>query len=161
MIHLKNKEELELMYQSAQLVSKTLGMLAKEIKPGVKTIDLDKMAYDFIKDHGGEPAFLGYGGFPNSLCMSPNEQVVHGFPNNDILKEGDILSVDCGVFMNGFVGDHAYTFEIGEVAPEIKKLLKITKESLYKGIEQVLPGNRVGDIGHAIQTYCEKKDTEL
>lgn len=157
MIHLKNKEELELMYQSAQLVSKTLGMLAKEIKPGVKTITLDKMAYDFIKDHGGEPAFLGYGGFPNSLCISPNEQVVHGFPNEQEIKDGDILSVDCGVFMNGFVGDHAYTFEVGEVAPEVKKLLKITKESLYKGIEQVLPGNRVGDIGHAIQTYCEKE----
>lgn len=157
MIVLKTKEELELMYLSAQLVSKTLGMVAKEIKPGVTTLYLDKLAHDFIKDHGGEPAFLGYGGFPNSLCMSPNEQVVHGIPNETPLEEGDILSVDCGVFMNGFVGDHAYTFEIGEVAPEIKKLLNITKESLYKGIEQVLPGNRVGDIGYAIQTYCEKE----
>lgn len=157
MIVLKTKEELELMYLSAQLVSKTLGMVAKEIKPGVTTLYLDKLAHDFIKDHGGEPAFLGYGGFPNSLCMSPNEQVVHGIPNETPLEEGDIISVDCGVFMNGFVGDHAYTFEVGEVSPEIKKLLKITKESLYKGIEQVLPGNRVGDIGHAIQTYCEKE----
>jgi len=157
MIHLKTKEELELMYESAQLVSKTLGMLAKEIKPGIKSIDLDKLAHDFIKDHGGEPAFLGYGGFPYSLCISPNEQVVHGFPNDDILEDGDILSVDCGVYMNGFVGDHAYTFEVGEVADDIKKLLRITKESLYKGIEQVLPGNRVGDIGYAIQTYCEKE----
>lgn len=157
MIVLKTKEELALMYLSAQLVSKTLGMVAKEIKPGVTTLYLDKLAHDFIKDHGGEPAFLGYGGFPNSLCMSPNEQVVHGIPNETPLEEGDIISVDCGVFMNGFVGDHAYTFEVGEVSPEIKKLLKITKESLYKGIEQVLPGNRVGDIGHAIQTYCEKE----
>jgi methionyl aminopeptidase len=157
MIHYKNKEELELMRQSAQLVSKTLGMLAKEIKPGIQTIKLDKLAHEFIKDHGAEPAFLGYGGFPYSLCISPNEQVVHGFPNEDYLEEGDILSVDCGVFMNGFVGDHAYTFEIGEVEPEIKKLLKITKESLYKGIGQMLPGNRVGDISNAIQTYCERE----
>src|SRR5690554_1509877 len=115
---LKNKEEIELMYHSAQLVSKTLGMLAKEIKPGVNTLYLDKLAHDFIKDHGGEPAFLGYGGFPNSLCTSPNEQVVHGIPNKDPLKDGDIISVDCGVILNGFVGDHAYTFEVGEVRSE-------------------------------------------
>ena len=157
MIHLKTKEELELMYHSAQLVSKTLGMVAKEIKPGATTLKIDKLAHDFIKDHGGEPAFLGYGGFPNSLCMSPNDQVVHGIPNNEPLKEGDIISVDCGVLMNGFVGDHAYTFEVGEVSDEIKKLLRITKESLYIGISQMLPGNRVGDIGHAIQTYCENE----
>lgn len=157
MIILKNKEELELMYQSAQLVSKTLGMLAKEIKPGITTIHLDKLAHDFIQDHGGKPAFLGYGGFPYSLCISPNEQVVHGFPNSEPIKEGDILSVDCGVFMNGFVGDHAYTFEIGEVSEEAKKLLRITKESLYKGIEQVLPGNRIGDISYAIQSHCESR----
>lgn len=157
MIHLKTKEELELMYLSAQLVSKTLGMVAKEIKPGADSLSIDKLAYEFIKDHGGEPAFLGYGGFPNTLCMSPNEQVVHGIPNKEPFKEGDIISVDCGVFMNGFVGDHAYTFEVGEVSPEVKKLLKTTKESLYKGIEQVLPGNRVGDIGYSIQTYCEKE----
>lgn len=154
---LKNKEEIELMYHSAQLVSKTLGMLAKEIKPGVNTLYLDKLAHDFIKDHGGEPAFLGYGGFPNSLCTSPNEQVVHGIPNKDPLKDGDIISVDCGVILNGFVGDHAYTFEVGEVAEDVKKLLKITKESLYKGIEEMKAGNRIGDIGYAIQTYCEKE----
>lgn len=154
---LKNKEEIELMYHSAQLVSKTLGMLAKEIKPGINTLYLDKLAHDFIKDHGGEPAFLGYGGFPNSLCTSPNEQVVHGIPNKDPLKDGDIISVDCGVILNGFVGDHAYTFEVGEVADDVKKLLKITKESLYKGIEQMKAGNRIGDIGYAIQTYCEKE----
>lgn len=154
---LKNKEEIELMYHSAQLVSKTLGMLAKEIKPGVNTLYLDKLAHDFIKDHGGEPAFLGYGGFPNSLCTSPNEQVVHGIPNKDPLKDGDIISVDCGVILNGFVGDHAYTFEVGEVAEDVKNLLKITKESLYKGIEEMKAGNRIGDIGYAIQTYCEKE----
>ena len=154
---LKNKEEIELMYHSAQLVSKTLGMLAKEIKPGVNTLYLDKLAHDFIKDHGGEPAFLGYGGFPNSLCTSPNEQVVHGIPNKDPLKDGDIISVDCGVILNGFVGDHAYTFEVGEVAEDVKNLLKITKESLYKGIEKMKAGNRIGDIGYAIQTYCEKE----
>lgn len=157
MIHYKTKEELELMYHSAQLVSKTLGMVAKEIKPGVSSLSIDKLAHDFIHDHGGVPAFLGYGGFPNTLCMSPNEQVVHGIPNTEPLKEGDILSVDCGVIMNGFVGDHAYTFEVGEVSDDIKKLLRITKESLYKGIAQVLPGNKVGDIGFAIQTYCERE----
>ncbi|ASK28998.1 type I methionyl aminopeptidase [Chryseobacterium sp. T16E-39] len=157
MIQLKTIDELRLMKQSAQLVSKTLGMLAKEIKPGITTLYLDKLAHDFIKDHGGEPAFLGYGGFPNSLCISPNEQVVHGFPNNDIVKEGDVLSVDCGAVLNGFVGDHAYTFEIGEVKPEVKKLLQITKESLYKGIAQCVRGKRIGDISYAIQTYCEKE----
>ncbi|MEN5308139.1 type I methionyl aminopeptidase [Chryseobacterium cucumeris] len=157
MIQLKTIDELRLMKESARLVSKTLGMLAKEIKPGITTLYLDKLTHDFIKDHGAEPAFLGYGGFPNSLCISPNEQVVHGFPNNDVVKEGDVLSVDCGVILNGFVGDHAYTFEIGEVKPEVKKLLQVTKESLYKGIEQVVRGKRIGDISHAIQTHCEKE----
>ncbi len=155
MIHLKSLDELRIMRESAQLVSKTLGMLAKEIQPGVTTLHLDKLAYDFIKDHGGEPGFLGLYNFPNSLCISPNEQVVHGIPNDKPLQEGDIISVDCGVYMNGFYGDHAYSFEVGEVSPEIKKLLKITKESLYKGIEQCVRGKRVGDISNAIQTYCE------
>ncbi len=157
MIQLKTLEELHLMRESAQLVSKTLGMLAPEIKPGVTTKYLDKLAHDYIKDHGAEPAFLGYGGFPNALCMSPNEQVVHGFPNDTPLEDGDIISIDCGTYKNGFVGDHAYTFEVGDVAPELKKLLKITKESLYKGIEQCVRGKRVGDISYAIQSYCEKE----
>lgn len=157
MIQLKTIDELRLMKESARLVSKTLGMLAKEIKPGITTLYLDKLAHDFIKDHGGEPAFLGYGGFPNSLCISPNEQVVHGFPNNEEIKEGDVLSVDCGVILNDFVGDHAYTFEIGEVKPEVKKLLQVTKESLYKGIAQCVRGKRIGDISYAIQSYCEKE----
>lgn len=157
MIQLKTIDELRLMRESAQLVSRTLGMLAKEIKPGINTLYLDKLAYDFIKDHGAEPAFLGYGGFPNSLCISPNNQVVHGFPNKDEIKEGDILSVDCGAVLNGFVGDHAYTFEIGEVKPEIKKLLRVTKESLYKGVAQCVRGKRIGDISYAIQSHCEKE----
>ncbi len=144
------------MRQSAQLVSKTLGMLAPLVKPGVTTLELDKLAEEFIRDHGGEPGFLGMYDFPNTLCMSPNEQVVHGFPNNTPLKEGDILSIDCGVYMNGFYGDHAYTFEVGEVESEVKKLLAVTKESLYKGIEQCRVGNRIGDISYAVQEHCEK-----
>jgi len=155
MIILKTLDELRLMKQSAQLVSKTLGMLAKEIKPGATTNHLDKLGGEFIRDHGGEPAFLGMYGFPKNLCISPNEEVVHGIPNDKPLVEGDILSVDCGVYMNGFYGDHAYSFEVGEVAPETKKLLKVTKESLYKGIEQCVRGKRVGDISNAIQEYCE------
>ena len=155
MIQLKTIEELRLMRESAQLVSKTLGMLAKEIKPGVTTLHLDNLGGQFIRDHGGEPAFLGMYGFPKNLCISPNAEVVHGIPNEKPLQEGDILSVDCGVYMNGFYGDHAYSFEVGEVAPETKKLLQITKESLYKGIEQCVRGKRVGDISNAIQSYCE------
>ncbi|KQT18226.1 methionine aminopeptidase [Chryseobacterium sp. Leaf404] len=157
MIHLKNIDELRLMKESARLVSRTLGMIAKEIKPGVTTLHLDKLAHDFIKDQGAEPAFLGYGGFPYSLCISPNDQVVHGFPSKEEIKEGDVLSVDCGAILNGFVGDHAYTFEIGEVSPETKKLLKVAKESLYKGIEQCVRGKRIGDISYAIQKHCENQ----
>ena len=147
MIVIKTLEEIELMRESALLVSKTLGMIAKEIKPGVTSLYLDKLAEDFIRSHGGEPAFLGMYGFPNSLCMSPNTQVVHGIPNNVPFQDGDIISVDCGVLKNGFYGDHAYTFEIGEVAPETKKLLQVTKESLYVGIRETKVGNRVEDIG--------------
>lgn len=144
------------MKQSAQLVSKTLGLVAKEIKPGITTNFIDKMAAEFIRDHGGEPAFLGMYGFPKNLCISPNAEVVHGIPNDKPLQDGDILSVDCGVLMNGFYGDHAYSFEVGEVTPENKKLLEVTKQSLYKGIEQCVRGKRVGDISYAIQSHCEK-----
>ena len=155
MIISKTREELELMRESALIVSKTLGALASEVKPGITTLELDKIAETCIRDHGAIPGFLGLYDFPNSLCMSPNEQVVHGVPNKTPLKDGDIISIDCGALKNGFYGDHAYTFEVGEVDPEIKKLLKITKESLYKGIEQFKLGNRVGDVGYAIQKYCE------
>jgi methionyl aminopeptidase len=155
MIVVKTSEEIELMRESALIVSKTLGMLASEIKPGVTGLYLDKLAESFIRDHGAEPGFLGMYDFPNTLNLSPNSQVVHGIPNDEPFKDGDILSVDCGSLKNGFYGDHAYTFEVGEVAPETKKLLKITKESLYVGIEQFKIGNRVGDVGFAIQQYCE------
>lgn len=151
----KTKEEIELMRMSAQLVSKTLGLVAEHIEPGISSLQLDKLAEEFIRDHGGVPGFLGLYDFPNTLCMSPNAQVVHGIPNDTPLVNGDILSVDCGVLMNGFYGDHAYTFKVGEVAPAIEQLLEVTKQSLYLGIEQCRAGNRVGDIGHAIQCYTE------
>jgi len=156
MIKIKTPEEIELIRESALLVSKTLGMVASEIKSGVTTLHLDKLAEEFIRDHDAIPGFLGLYDFPNTLCMSPNAQVVHGIPTDKPLEEGDIISVDCGVLKNGFYGDHAYTFEVGEVAPETKKLLQVTKESLYEGIRQLKAGNRVGDAGFAIQNYCEK-----
>ncbi len=143
------------MRESALVVSKTLGMLASEIKPGANPLKLDKMAEDFIREQGAEPGFLGMYDFPNTLNWSPNAQVVHGIPNNDPLKDGDIISVDCGALKNGYYGDHAYTFEVGEVAEETKKLLKVTKESLYVGIQQFKLGNRVGDVAYAIQNHCE------
>ncbi|MGB7842204.1 MAG: type I methionyl aminopeptidase [Salinimicrobium sp.] len=156
MIIPKTREQIELMRESALIVSKTLGMLASEVKPGVSTLQLDKMAEEFIRDHGAEPGFLGMYDFPNSLCMSPNAQVVHGIPNDKPLEEGDIISIDCGAFKNGFYGDHAYTFPVGKIDPETEKLLKITKESLYVGIREFKLGNRVGDVGYAIQKYTEK-----
>ncbi|MEH6658490.1 type I methionyl aminopeptidase [Leeuwenhoekiella marinoflava] len=155
MIIVKTREEIELMRESALIVSKTLGALAAEVKPGVTTLELDKIAETCIRDHGAIPGFLGLYDFPNTLCMSPNEQVVHGIPNDKPLENGDIISIDCGALKNGFYGDHAYTFEVGEVEPETKKLLQVTKESLYKGIAEFKFGNRVGDVGYAIQKYCE------
>ncbi len=155
MIQPKTREEIEIMRESALLVSKTLGEIAKVIQPGVTTLQLDKLAEEFIRDNGAEPGFLGMYGFPNTLCVSPNAQVVHGIPSNKPLEEGDVISVDCGVLKNGFYGDHAYSFEIGEVAPEVKKLLQVTKESLYVGIREFRAGNRVEDVGNAIQKYCE------
>lgn len=155
MIIYKTIEEIELIRESALLVSKTLGMLAAEINPGVTSLYLDGLAESFIRDHGGVPGFLGFNDFPNSLCTSVNEQVVHGIPNDMPLEEGDIISIDCGVVMNGFYGDHAYTFPVGEVTDEIKQLLKVTKESLYIGIEQMTEGSRIGNIGYAIQQYTE------
>ena len=157
MIKYKTTEEIELIRTSAQLVSKTLGLLAPYIVPGAIPLELDKMAETFIRDHGGEPGFLGMYGFPNSLCMSPNAQVVHGIPGKKELQNGDILSVDCGVFMNGYYGDHAYTFAVGEVSKETSELLEVTKASLYAGIKEVVEGNRIGDIGAAIQEYTESR----
>ena len=152
---IKSKEEIELIRESALLVSKTLGMLAAEIRPGINTLHLDSLAETYIRDHGAVPGFLGLYNFPNTLCISPNSQVVHGIPNKEEVKEGDILSIDCGVLKNGFYGDHAYTFEVGEVKSEIKKLLKVAKESLYLGIAEFKKGNRTGDVGYAIQNYNE------
>ena len=160
MIFLKTDDEIELLRQSNLLVGRTLAEVAKMIQPGVTTKQLDKVAEEFIRDHGAIPTFKGfpnpYGSpFPGTLCTSVNDQVVHGIPNNIPLKDGDIVSVDCGTFMNGFCGDSAYTFCVGEVDPEIVKLLKVTKESLYKGIENAVHGKRLGDIGYSIQEYCE------
>ena len=156
MIKIKTAAEIERIRESALLVSKTLGMLATEVKPGVTGLYLDKLAETYIRDHGGIPGFLGLYGFPNTLCMSPNAQVVHGIPNEKPFQDGDIISIDCGVLMHGYFGDHAYTFEVGEVSEETKKLLRITKESLLEGIRAFRIGNRVGDVGYAVQSYVEK-----
>lgn len=156
MIYLKTDEEIELMREANQLVGKTLAEVGKHVAPGISTLQLDKIAEEFIRDHGAVPAFLGYGGFPNSICASVNEQVVHGIPSSTkILQEGDIISVDCGTILNGYVGDSAYTFCVGEVDPKVKDLLKTTKESLYLGIQTAVEGKRIGDISNAVQTYCE------
>ncbi|MDP3461752.1 MAG: type I methionyl aminopeptidase [Bacteroidales bacterium] len=155
MILIKTDEEIEIQRESSLLVGKTLAEVAKYVQPGVKTIDLDRIAEQFIRDHHAEPGFKGYGGFPGTLCISVNDQVVHGIPGNNELKSGDIVSVDCGVLKNGFYGDSAYTFEVGEVAEPIRKLVKATKDSLYKGIEMAVDGMRTGDIGYAIQSFIE------
>ena len=154
-MYYKTEEEIDLIRESSLLVAKTLAEIAGLIKPGITTQALDEIAEEFIRDNGGMPAFKGYNGFPNTLCVSPNDQVVHGIPNGRALKDGDILSVDCGVVMNGYYGDSAFTYEVGEVNVQIKQLLKVTKESLYKAIEMAVEGNRVGDIGYAVQKHAE------
>ena len=160
-IFLKTEDEIELMRQANKLVGKTLGELAKHIKPGVTTLQLDKIADEYIRDHGAIPTFKGfpnpYGGpFPASICTSVNEIVVHGVPNAEtILKDGDIISIDCGTLLNGFCGDSCYTFCVGEVSAEVKKLLRVTKDSLYLGIEQAVAGHHLGDISSAVQEHCE------
>jgi len=156
MIQYKTDEEIRLLKQSSLLVGKTLAEVAKLIRPGIKTIELDKIAEEYIRDHGAVPGFKGYGSFPNTLCISVNEQVVHGIPDKRELKNGDIVSIDCGTIMNDFYGDSAYTFAVGEVDKEILLLLERTKESLYKGIEMAVCGKRIGDIGFAIQSYTEQ-----
>lgn len=162
MIYLKTEDEIELLREANLLVSATLAEIAKVIRPGVTTNELDKLAETFIRDHGAQPTFKGfpnpYGGpFPASICASVNDEVVHGIPNDNPLKDGDIVSVDCGTLLNGFNGDSCYTFCVGEVSEVIKHLLKTTKESLYKGIEAAIAGKRLGDIGYAVQTCCEQE----
>ena len=157
MIILKNKEQIELMRQSALLVSKTLAEVAKLLRPGITSLSIDKMIGEFIYDHKAVPSFLNYRGYPFNSCISVNDVVVHGFPNNDPLREGDIVSVDIGVILNEWHGDHAYTFSLGDPGEEAAQLIRVTKESLYIGIEKAVAGNRVGDISFAIQEHTEKK----
>lgn len=151
----KTEDDIEVLRQNGDLVSRTLAEVAKNIKPGVTTIQLDRIAEEFIRDHGAVPGFLGYNGFPNTLCTSVNDAVVHGIPSSYVLKEGDIVSVDCGTKFKGFYGDSAYTFAVGNVSAEVAKLLNVTKESLFDGISQAIDGGRVGDISFAVQTKAE------
>jgi len=151
----KTEEQIEQVRESANVLSQLLAEIAKVIKPGITTLSLDSLAYEFTKDHGGTPAFLNYHGFPNSLCISVNDQVVHGIPSNYIIKEGDLVSVDGGVNLNGFISDSAYTFGVGEISAEAQLLLDVTKASLEKGVEQAVAGKRVGDISSAIQEYVQ------
>jgi methionyl aminopeptidase len=157
MIEYKSDSEIERIRESSLLVAKTLGEVAKHIRPGIKTIDLDRIAEEFIKDHGAVPGFKGYQGFTGTLCMSPNEQVVHGIPGQYELREGEIVSVDCGVLKNGFYGDSAYTFAIGEIDEATRRLLNVTYQCLYLGIEKAVDGNNLGDISSAIQEHAEKE----
>lgn len=158
MVSIKSEEEIELLRESNLLVGMTLGEIAKHIRPGITTLELDCIAEEFIRSHGAVPGFLNYDGYPYTLCISLNEVVVHGLPSEKcILREGDIVSIDCGTLKNGFYGDSAYTFEVGKVSDEIHELLETTKESLYKGIEKAVAGMRVGDIGYAVQSYCEAR----
>lgn len=157
MIHYKNAEEIELMRQSAQMVSKALAEIAKILRPGITTLSLDVIIGEFIRDNKAIPSFLNYRGYPFNSCISVNDVVVHGFPDNNELKEGDIISVDIGVYKNGFHGDHAYTFAIGDPGEAVMQLIRVTKESLYKGIEKAVAGNRMGDVSFAIQEHTEKK----
>ncbi len=157
MVYCKTDEEIELIRQSCVLVCQTIAHVGSMLKPGINGKMLDEEAEKFIRDHQAEPAFKGYKNYPNTLTLSINEQVVHGIPSETILKEGDIVSVDCGTFMNGFCGDAAYTFALGEIPANVADLLRVTKESLFKGIEQAIAGKRIGDIGYAVQDYCERK----
>jgi methionyl aminopeptidase len=157
MIIHKTEAEIALMKESATLVSKTLTEVAKMLKPGVTTLGIDRLCGTFVRDHKAIPSFLNYRGYPFNICASVNDVVVHGFPNNLPLKDGDVVSIDMGVILNGWHGDHAYTFVIGEASDAVLQLIKVTKESLYKGIEKAVAGNRVGDISYAIQEYTEKK----
>ena len=156
MIYLKTDDEIEQIKVSGQVLGKTHAEVARLIEPGVTTKELDQVAEEFIRDQGGAPSFKGYNKFPAALCISVNETVVHGFPGKYVLKEGDIISIDCGVLMNGFHADSAYTYPVGEISPEIKALLKRTYEALFRGLSKAVSGGRIGDIGHAIQSYVEE-----
>lgn len=155
MIYLKTDEEVELLRESNILVGRTLAEVGRNVRPGVTTKQLDKIAEEYIRSNGAIPSFLGYAGFPNSICTSVNEQVVHGIPNDHPLRDGDIVSVDCGALKNGFHGDSCYTFCVGEVSKEVLRLLRTTKEALYKAIDVARAGVRLGDVGNAIQKHCE------
>lgn len=155
MIHYKTEEEIELLRESSLLVGKTLAEVAKHIKPGIDTLYLDKVAEEFIRAHNAVPGFKGYNGFKHTLCISVNDEVVHGIPGKKVLQDGDIASVDCGTLMNGFYGDSAYTFAVGNVSDEKRRLMEATKESLYRGISAAIDGKRIGDIGYEIQSYVE------
>ena len=157
MIIYKTEAEIALMKQSAMLVSKTLTEVAKVLAPGTTTLQIDKLCADFVRDHKAIPSFLNYRGYPHNICASVNDVVVHGFPDNTPLKVGDIVSIDMGVILNGWHGDHAYTFIIGDVSEAVLQLVRVTKESLYRGVEKAIAGNRVGDISYAIQDYTEKR----
>ncbi|MFT3981090.1 MAG: type I methionyl aminopeptidase [Ferruginibacter sp.] len=157
MIHYKTKEEIEIMRHSCLLVGKAHAELVKILKPGMTTMQVNDLVETFIRDNGGVPSFKNYSGYPYATCISMNDVVVHGFPNDHEIKDGDIISLDIGVYKNGFHGDSAYTYAVGEISDDLKKLLKVTKESLYKGIEKARSGNRVGDIAYAIQEHTEKK----
>ncbi|MBC7849157.1 MAG: type I methionyl aminopeptidase [Chitinophagaceae bacterium] len=158
MIYYKTEAEIELIRQSALIVGKAIAEVAKQIKPGATTAHLDKLADEFIHDNGGVPSFKNFKGYPFASCISVNDAVVHGFPNKVELKDGDVISVDIGVYKNSYHGDSAYTFAIGNVSPEVLKMLRVTKESLYKGIEKAVSGNRIGDVAFAIQDHCEKQN---
>ncbi len=155
MLYLKTDEEVGMLKESNMLVSRTLAVVASFIRPGITTLYLDGIAESFIRDNGGIPAFKGYGGFPATLCTSVNQEVVHGIPSKYVLREGDIVSIDCGVILNGWYGDSAYTFPVGEISGEVKRLLEYTKESLEEGVKEAIAGNRVGDISHAVQSKAE------
>lgn len=155
MLNEKTREAVEIIRECNLLVSRTLAEIAKYIEPGVTTLELDRIAEEYIRDHGAIPGFKGYHGFPNTLCTSVNSQVVHGIPSSFVLKEGDIVSIDCGVKMKGYYGDTAYTYAVGNLSPEVAELLRVTHESLFKGIEHAVTGNRLGDIGYAVQRHSE------
>lgn len=157
MIQLKTEEEIEIIRESGVVLGKTHGEVAKNVKPGITTIELDRIAEEFINDHGGIPSFKGYGGFPGSLCISVNEQVVHGIPGDYVLKDGDVVSIDCGVLLNGFHSDSAYTYSIGNVDTEVLDLLSTTKASLEAGIKMAVEGNRLGDLGYVVQEFNESR----